>query len=278
MAMSEPLDDPRWARLEAVLEGYGAALVAFSGGVDSSLVAAAARRVLGPERMLAVTGISASLSRREGEEAEALARRLDIPFETLETYEGDDPDYRANAPDRCFHCKTELFSRLAAMAADRHLAPVCSGDNLDDLGGHRPGLEAARAEGVRHPLIEAELGKQDIRELANLLGLPNHDKPAAPCLASRVPHGTEVTPEVLARIDAAEEAVRALGFDRLRVRHHGDLARLELPADRLDEALRRRAELAEGLRRAGYAWVSLDLEGLRSGSLQEVLPEGGVEV
>jgi len=189
--------------------------------------------------------------------------------------------YRANAGDRCYHCKSELFDRLRALAEAEGFAVVTTGDNLDDLGGHRPGMQAAAERGVRHPLVEAELGKAEIRALARHLDLPNHDRPASPCLASRVPDGTRVSPEVLARIEAAEAGIRALGFPVFRVRHHDEVARVEVAAEDLERAFRRREEILEACRRAGYRWAALDLGGYRSGSLSTPhpeafeLPEGG---
>ncbi len=260
-------------QLEATIRGYGPTLVALSGGVDSSLVAAVAYRVHGA-RSLAVTGVSPSLAAREHALATEVASRIGIPHRLLDTDEVSRPGYRANRGDRCYHCKSELFDRLVELAEREGFSAIVTGDNLDDLGGHRPGMVAAAEHRIRHPLIECGLGKAAIRELALALGLPNHAKPAAPCLASRVPHGTPVDPRILARIEAAEAGLHSLGFDDLRVRHHGDLARLELPAERLAEALARRQELVAAIRAAGYLWVSLDLEGLASGSLNRALPSG----
>lgn len=260
-----------WERLEEVLSGYGPTLVAYSGGIDSTLVAVAAHRVLG-ESALAVTGISSSLATREQTAAEELAAELGFPLRQLSTHEMENPDYRANQGDRCYHCKGELFLRLRELAEAEGFEVIATGDNQSDLGGHRPGLQAASEAGVRHPLVEAGLGKQEIRLLAEELGLPNHAKPAAPCLASRVPDGTTVTPEVLARIEAAEAAVARLGFPVFRVRHHGDLARLEISAPDLERAFRMREELVAACEEAGYRWVSLDLRGFRSGSLSSPAP------
>lgn len=260
-------------RLEGVLRGYGPTLTAFSGGVDSTLVAAVSARVHGAGA-LAVTGVSASLAASERQHASELARRLGLRHLMLETREMERPGYRANAGDRCYFCKSELYEKLAALARERSLRVVASGDNLDDLGGHRPGARAGAELGVRAPLVEAGLGKQQVRALARELGLPNADKPAAPCLASRVPHGTSVDAETLARIERAEAGVRALGFEVFRVRHHGPLARLELPLEGLPAALKRREALLEAVRAAGYLWVALDLAGFRSGSLNAVLADG----
>lgn len=261
-------------RLEAVLAGYGPTLVAFSGGVDSTLVAVAAHRALG-ERCLAVTGVSPSLSQRDREHAVRLATQLGLTHRLLETREMARDGYRANAGDRCYHCKTELFERMQAMARDEGFAALATGENLDDLGGHRPGLAAAREGGVRHPLVEAAMTKADIRQLAHHLGLPNHDRPASPCLASRVPQGIEVSPEVLARIDAAEAGVRALGFEEFRVRHHHDLARIEVPEAALPRAVQLRAELLQACLAAGYRFATLDLRGFASGSLSAAYRERG---
>lgn len=261
-------------RLEAVIRGYGPTLTAFSGGVDSTLVAVVAARVHG-ERALAVTGVSASLASSEREHASKLASELGLRHRLIDTHELARPGYRQNAGDRCYHCKTELFERLRELAAAEGFAAIASGDNLDDLGDHRPGLRAATEHEVRKPLIEAQLGKAMIRAIALQLGLPNHQKPAAPCLASRVPAGTRVSPEILAQIEAAEAGVRVLGFAEFRVRHHGELARIELPIAELTRALERRVELLAAVKRAGYLFVALDLAGFKSGSLNILGPAGG---
>jgi len=265
-------------RLEARLAGLGSAVVAFSGGVDSSLVAALAARALG-ERALAVTAVSPALATGELEGASAVARAVGIAHETITTDELARAGYRANDRDRCYHCKSELYDALAAVAEGRGYAAVLSGANADDTGDWRPGLVAAQEHGVVHPLLEAGATKADVRALARALGVPSADKVASPCLASRIPYGTPVDPDTLRRIDAAEQAVRALGYRVLRVRHHGDLGKLELAADELDRALQpdQRDAVADAIRGAGYAHAAIDLEPFRSGSLNR-LPRGRLTV
>lgn len=258
-------------RLERVIVGYRSLVTAFSGGVDSTLVAATAHRVLG-SKALAVTGISNSLAAHERNEAGRFAQRLGLAHHELETYEMQRPGYRANAGDRCYHCKSELFDRLRVLADDKGYVHIASGTNVDDLGEYRPGLSAAKERLVKTPLVEAGLGKSAVRQLAAHLGLPNHAKPAAPCLASRVPHGREVSPEVLAQIEQGEAAMRELGFSIFRVRHHGEVARLELPSSDMPRALEQRVAINAALRRAGFAFVAIDLSGFRSGSLNVLLP------
>jgi uncharacterized protein len=261
------------ARLKNILQECERVIVAFSGGVDSTLVLRAAHDALG-DQVLAVTGRSPSVPSWEIEEAIDLARSIGAAHRILDTAELARAEYVRNAPDRCYHCKTELFERLAALAREENYRWVVDGTNLDDLGDHRPGMRARREQGVRSPLIEAKLTKEDVRACSREYGLPTAEKPAFACLASRFPYGTPVTLEGLKRVEAAEKAVRDLGFRQFRVRHHDDVARLELePAD-LTRALDPdvRARLVRGLRDAGYRYVSLDLEGYRSGSLNEVLP------
>lgn len=255
--------------LETALGGHRSVVVAFSGGVDSAYLTAVAHDVLGPAA-LAVTAASPSLARREREGAEALARQFGWRHLTVETHEGDRPEYVRNDGDRCFWCKDTLFEVLAPLAAERGAA-VAVGTNTDDLGDHRPGLRAAREHGVLSPLVDAGMSKADVRTLAAARGLPVADKPASPCLASRVAYGVEVTPERLRRVDAAEEAVRALGFDVLRVRDHGDLARVEVPLDDFPRLAALRAEVHERLSGLGFRFVTLDLAGFRSGSLNAAL-------
>jgi uncharacterized protein len=272
MSTHDPVEDLR--RLERVIGGYGSLVTAFSGGVDSTLVAATAHRVLG-SKALAVTGISNSLAGHERDEAGRFAQSLGLAHQELDTHEMQRPGYRANAGDRCYHCKSELFDRLVVLADERGFSHVASGTNVDDLGDYRPGLEAASERAVKTPLVEAGMGKSAVRRLAAHLGLPNHAKPAAPCLASRVPHGREVTPEVLRQIERGESAMRELGFSIFRVRHHGEVARLELPSRDMPRAMEQRVAINAALRRAGFAFVALDLSGFRSGSLNVLLPSKG---
>ncbi|MDQ3916843.1 MAG: ATP-dependent sacrificial sulfur transferase LarE [Actinomycetota bacterium] len=257
--------------LEETLAGYGAVVVAFSGGVDSSFLTAVAHEVLGPAA-LAVTAVSPSLARREREGAETLARSHGWNHRVVETHEVDRPEYARNDADRCYWCKQELFEVLAPIAAGIG-AEVAVGTNTDDLGDHRPGLRAARERDVRAPLVDARMGKPDVRALAARMGLPVAEKPASPCLASRFAYGVRVTPEGLRRVDAAEEIVRGLGFGVLRVRDHGDLARIEVPAEDLPRAAAARAELHRELSALGFRFVTLDLGGFRSGSLNAMLAQ-----
>ena len=253
--------------LETRIGSLGSCVVAFSGGVDSSLVAALAARSL-RGRALAVTAVSPALATGELAAARAVAEAIGIRHETITTAELEREGYRANDRDRCYHCKTELYDSLAALASRRGYAVVVSGANADDLGDWRPGLRAAEEHGVVHPLLEAGVGKEEVRELARALGVPSAEKPASPCLASRIPYGTAVDPDVLVRIDRAELAVKALGYGTLRVRHYGSRGRVELAQPDL-EALtpERRHAIAAAVTSAGYDEVEISNEPFRSGSL-----------
>ena len=270
--MTEPDTDELLTRLQGSLGELGSVVVAFSGGVDSSVVASVAARALG-RRTLAVTAVSPALATGELDGARAVARAAGIEHLVIDTAELARAGYRRNGADRCFHCKSELYDRLDALAVERGFAAVASGANADDQGDWRPGLRAASQHRIRHPLLEAGAGKAAVRALAHRLELPSAEKPASPCLASRVPYGTSVSAEVLTRIDRAEREVRALGYRVLRVRHLGELGKLELPRDDLDRALApaARAAIGEAIRGAGYTRAAIGLEPFRSGSLNDAL-------
>jgi pyridinium-3,5-biscarboxylic acid mononucleotide sulfurtransferase len=260
--------------LAALLRSYGSCAVAFSGGLDSTVLAKAAQLALG-DRAVAVTGISASLAGNEFEEAKSLAAQIGIRHEVLETGELSDPAYQANRADRCYHCKMELFKQVEQLAVKLKMAVVADGSNLDDHGEYRPGLQAARERNVRSPLAECGLTKPEIRRLAEFWGLPTWNKPASPCLSSRIAFGETVTPERLAMIDQAERFLRDFGLQPLRVRYHrGDVARIEVSVEQLAEFHEPefRRSVVERLKSIGFKYVSLDLEGFRSGSLNAVLP------
>lgn len=254
------------------LVSLGSALVAYSGGVDSAYLAWAARQALG-DRMLAVLADSPSLAEFQRRDAVQFASDFGIPLEIIRTDEFENPDYTQNAPDRCFHCKDELFGKLAEMAKERGLASIIYGVNADDVHDFRPGHRAAAQYGVRSPLLEVGLTKAEIRELARQAGLPVWDRPASACLSSRIPYGTPVTIQNLKRVEDGEDAIRQLGFRQFRVRHHGELVRIEIAPDELSKALdpQMAQKFAEIFKKLGYQYVTLDLEGYRPGSLNEVL-------
>jgi len=258
--------------LQANLASLGSAILAYSGGVDSAYLAWAARQALG-DKMLAVLADSPSLGEYQRQHAIAFARTFAIPLEVIRTEEFDNPAYVANAPDRCFHCKDELFGKLAEMARQRGFAAIIYGANADDVRDFRPGHRAAAEYGVRAPLLEAGLTKAEIRQLAKEAGLPVWDRPASPCLSSRIPYGTPVTIGKVKMIENGEDSIRALGFREFRVRHHGDLVRIEIAPEELEKALNPQITqiLADIFKKLGYKYVTLDLEGYRSGSLNEVL-------
>jgi uncharacterized protein len=254
------------------LERMGRVIVAFSGGTDSAYLAWAAHRVLG-SNALAITADSASLPESHKRDAEAFVSQFGIPHEYIRTREFDNPAYAANNPDRCFHCKDELFHRLEEVARERQIDHIVYGVNVDDLSDYRPGQNAARAHHVAAPLADAGLTKAEIRNLSHQAGLPTWDRPASACLSSRIPYGTPVTIETVKTVESGEEAVKALGFRQFRVRFHGEIVRIEIAPDELPKALnpemaRRFTAIFKPL---GFKYVTLDLEGYRQGSLNEVL-------
>jgi uncharacterized protein len=248
-------------------------VVAFSGGADSALLAWVAHDTLGPERARAVTAVSASLASEEEADCRSLAAEWGLAWEALATDELANPAYTANDGLRCYHCKAALMDVVTPSSG----LTVVLGVNLDDLGDHRPGQQAAAQRGARFPLVEAGLTKADVRALSRHLGLRTWNKPAAACLASRVPYGTPVTVGVLAKVAAAESGLRALGFGQLRVRHYGDLARIELDVAVLDRAVALRTEVVAAVIAAGYTYVTLDLEGFRTGNLNRALALNALE-
>jgi uncharacterized protein len=285
MSERDPALAQKRDRLLAILRSFGRVAVAFSGGVDSAVVAKAAQVACG-ENAVAVTAVSASLASGEREAAETLAMQIGIRHRVIETQEFDNPDYLKNAPDRCYFCKTELYSQL-----ERLLVPVdgklgvdtglqfdvlVNGANLDDKGDYRPGMKAAREHAVRSPLIEADFTKADVRQLAAHWELPVWDKPATPCLSSRIAYGLSVTPERVRRVDEAEQFLRQeFGLREFRVRHEaGDLARLEVPISELERLIApaARQAITQRLRQLGFRFVTLDLDGFRSGSMNAVVP------
>ncbi len=277
---SMPASDPHLERLRSLIEEMGSVLVCFSGGVDSAFVLAVAHEVLGA-RAIGMTAVSPSLAPEEKDGALLVASQIGARHELVESREIDDPNYLANHTDRCFHCKSELYRLASAKRAEWGIAFVANGTNLDDLGDYRPGLEAAKNSDVRSPLVEAGFHKEDIRRCAALLGLSVSNKPAAACLSSRIPYGTPVTRERLAQIGALEAALHAMGLRQVRVRWHalgstsdtqpGAIARIEVSEGELLRAFELRSAIVQAGKDSGFAYVTLDLQGYRTGSHNEVL-------
>jgi uncharacterized protein len=259
-------------RLRELMRGYDSLIVAFSGGADSAYLAYVAHSELG-DHALAVTGDSASYPTFQRELADRLTKQFRIQHEIIFTEEFEDTNYTSNPPNRCYYCKNELYTKLAELAQTRGFAIICDGSNADDLGDYRPGRQAAREIGVRSPLEECGLTKAEIRELSRRAGLPTWNEPASACLSSRVPYGQVVTIEKLSMVDKAEIALKELGFRQVRVRHHGEVARIEIAEEELPRALdsEMAGRMSAALKALGFRYVALDLEGYRTGSLNEVL-------
>jgi pyridinium-3,5-biscarboxylic acid mononucleotide sulfurtransferase len=264
--------DAKQARLFSVLSGMGRVIVAYSGGTDSAYLAWAAHRVLGADA-LAITADSASIPESHKRDAEDFVRQLGIPHEYIETHEFENPDYLKNDKNRCFHCKDELFARLEEVGLARGISNIIYGVNRDDLGDYRPGQNAAKIHQVKSPLVEAGLTKAEIRELSRMAGLPTWDRPASACLSSRIPYGTPVTIENVKTVERGEEEIKALGFRQFRVRFYNELVRIEVAKDELPRALTSEmaAKFTQIFKALGFKYVTLDLEGYRQGSLNEVL-------
>ena len=259
------------------MRDLGSVLVCYSGGIDSALVLAVAHEQLGPNA-IGMTAVSPSLAPAEREDAARLARSMGARHELIDSHEIERPGYVANGPDRCFHCKSELYDIARQRLAQLGHAHILNGTNKDDLGDYRPGLEAAKNAGVRSPLVELGFDKSSVRAVAKLMGLPSWNKPASACLSSRIPYGTAVTRERLAQIGAFEQDLRDLGFAGGRVRWHGKIARLELALAELPRAMELRAQLVTAGKRHGFNYVTLDLEGYRMGSHNEVLPHQSLRI
>jgi len=274
--MPQPTMDEKYAQLRRILRDLESVAVAFSAGVDSTFVLKVAIDTLGVENVVAVTGRSDSLARTEFEEASKLAESLSAEHVVLDTDEFENPDYLSNPTNRCYFCKTTLYTHLARFIAERGLKAMVNGINVDDLGDYRPGIEAAGEHGVRCPAAEAGLTKADIRELSRRLGLPTFDKPASPCLSSRVQYGEHITPEKLRMIEAGEAFLHEMGIRQCRVRHHENLARIEVPPTSIAMLADpvQAARVDAYFRSLGYQYVALDLRGFRSGSMNEVLSLG----
>ncbi|HPF37390.1 MAG TPA: ATP-dependent sacrificial sulfur transferase LarE [Phycisphaerae bacterium] len=273
---SNPTIAGKLEQMRAHMRRLGRVAVAFSGGVDSTFVLRVAADTLGPENVVAVTGTSDSLASRELAEAKGLAASMGVWHVLIDPREFDDPNYLANPTNRCYYCKTALYDKMPAILREHDLNAVLNGTNVDDLGDYRPGLSAANEHGVLAPCVDAALTKAEIRELSAGMGLPTHDKPAAPCLSSRVQYGETITPEKLRMIERAENLLHDLGFRECRVRHHDTLARIEVPPseiERIADPLTR-ATIDAAFREYGYAYVTLDLRGFRTGSMNEVIAFG----
>ena len=267
--------EDKYNSLKEILKSPGKVVIAYSGGVDSTFLLKVAVDTLGPENVKACIGISPSLSKSQKQQALDMADIIGIKATQVEQYELDDTNYSANKADRCFHCKSHLFGTLTKIAEEENIKHVICGSNFDDKDDYRPGNRAAEVFGVRSPLAEAGLTKNDIRHLSRKLNLATADVPASPCLASRVDYGLEVTEEKLKQVEDSEDFLRELGFVEFRVRHHGDIARIEVTATDIQKIAEEqmRSEIVEKLKSLGFKYVTIDLQGFRSGSLNESLTE-----
>lgn len=265
----------KYIELQTLFRDMKRVIVAYSGGIDSTLALKVAADTLGTDNTLAIIAVSPSLSSSELEQALSLLEDFQIPYKTVETNEIDDPNYTSNPANRCYFCKVHVGDALVDVAHQNGYNFIVDGFNRDDTTDHRPGREAGRERGIRSPLYDAGLDKNDVRKLARYLGLPNWNKPAMACLSSRIPYGSSITSDVLKQVDVAELSLRQMGFEILRVRHHDDLARVEVPAEHILAVIEKRTEIISALQNVGYTYVTLDLQGFRSGSMNEALLNNG---
>lgn len=276
--IDDELDDvlqQKYSQLQCIFRDMQTVIVAFSGGIDSTLALKVASDTLGMDNTLAIIAVSPSLSSVELEQAILLLEELCIPYQTVATNEIEDPNYAQNPANRCYFCKVHIGDALIQVAHDKGYEFIVDGFNRDDTGDHRPGRKAGKERGIRSPLYEAGLDKADVRKLARYLGLSNWNKPAMACLSSRIPYGSAITSDILKQVDVAEQSLRKMGFHILRVRHHDTLARLEVPIKLIPEVMEKREAIITALQDAGYTYVTLDLQGFRSGSMNEALLNNG---
>lgn len=271
--MDDDASKEAYWKLGSILKGMGKVCIAYSGGVDSNLLIHAAVKVLGPENVLAATAVSGTYTKSELEHTKNVTGRLGTEHMIVYTNELDDPHFRSNPPDRCYICRGAFFSKLVPQAAERGFKIICDGANIDDISDHRPGRKAAKEAGVRSPLIEAGIDKEAVRAISRELGIEGWDRPSSPCLASRVPYGDEITEDKLRMIEEAESFLASLGFKGARVRHHGTIARIEVPLEMMEKLIEKglRDDISPHLKKLGFTYICLDLGGYRMGSLNEPL-------